>query len=70
MRPIPGNNIRSAINLAQVMRQVIESGKITRSDEFFFLKAMTSETTLNDEELKLLNRVLDRMNMGLIRVEN
>lgn len=70
MRPIPGNNIRSAINLAQVMRQVIESGKITRSDEFFFLKAMTTETHLNDEELKLLNRVLDRMNMGLIKVED
>ena len=70
MKPVSGSNIRSAISLAQIMQRVIASGKITRADELIFWRAATSETQLSEEDMKLLQGVLKRMELGLIKVED
>ncbi len=68
MNPIPGTNLRSALSIAQIMKRVLDSGKITRDDETFFMWAMTSETTLSDEDITLLRGVMRRLELGLIKV--
>lgn len=68
MAHVPATNIRSAINIGQIMRQVIVSGKITRSDELVFLKAMVAEDPLTPEDLTTLRQVMQRLDMGLIKV--
>ncbi len=68
MNPIPGTNLRSALSIAQIMKRVLDSGKITRDDETFFMRAMTSETTLSDEDITLLRGVMRRLELGLIKV--
>jgi hypothetical protein len=46
MAHVPAINIRPAINIGQIMRQVIVSGKITRAEELVFLRAMVAEDPL------------------------
>jgi hypothetical protein len=68
MAHVPATNIRSAINIGQIMRQVIGSGKITRADELVFLQAMVAEDPLTSEDLTTLRQVMQRLDMGLIKV--
>jgi hypothetical protein len=68
MAHVPATNIRSAINIGQIMRQVIGSGKITRADELVFLRAMVAEDPLTSEDLTTLRQVMQRLDMGLIKV--
>lgn len=68
MKPISSTSIRSAIALRQIMRQVIASGKITRADELVFFQAMSSEDSFTDEDMALLQQVMKRMDMGIIKV--
>lgn len=68
MAHVPATNIRSAINIGQIMRKVIVSGKITRADELVFLRAMVAEDPLTPEDLTTLRQVMQRMDMGLIKV--
>lgn len=68
MAHVPGNNIRSAITLSIIMKRVIDSGKITRSDEVFFQQAMISNDSLKPEDLKMLKTLMKRMDMGLIKL--
>ncbi|MBW4521233.1 MAG: hypothetical protein KME16_16230 [Scytolyngbya sp. HA4215-MV1] len=59
---------RSSTSIKQVIRRIFESGKITRSDENYFLRVMTSDRSLNSEELKQITCVFDRLQMGLLKV--
>lgn len=68
MKPISSSSIRSAIALRQIMRQVIASGKITRADELVFFQALASEESFTDEDMALLQQVMKRMDMGIIKV--
>ncbi len=68
MTRVPATNIRSAINIGQIMRQVIVSGKITRADELVFLRAMVAEDPLTPDDLNTLRQVMQRLDMGLIKV--
>lgn len=68
MAHVPGNNIRSAIAIGTIMKRVIDSGKLTRSDERFFLQAMTFSESLDADDLKILNNLMKRMDMGLIKL--
>ena len=70
MMNVSSNNIRSAIALGQIMRQVIESGKITRADEMVFLRALSSDTSLTPEDMETLRNLTKRLDMGLIKVVN
>lgn len=65
---VPRSNIRSAISMGQIMRQVIASGKITRADELVFLRALSSDISLSNEDMTMLNDLMKRMDMGLIKV--
>ena len=68
MDSIPGSNIRSAISIAQIMKRVIDSGKITRADESFLMRAMTADVPLSDEDIALLQGVMKRLDLGLIKI--
>jgi len=68
MSRVPSTNIRSAISIGQIMRHVIESGKITRADELVFLRALTSDVSLTPEDMTMLNDLMKRMDMGLIKL--
>lgn len=59
----------SSISLHQVVKRILDTGKITQADERFFLKAMVAEEPLTNEEMKQVSNVLDRLQMGLLRVE-
>lgn len=68
MSRVPGTNVRSAISMGQIMRQVISTGKITRADELVFLRALTADIALTREDMTTLNDLMKRMDMGLIKV--
>jgi hypothetical protein len=68
MAHVPAINIRSAINIGQIMRQVIVSGKITPADELVFMRAMVAEDPLTPEDLTTLRQIMRRLDMGLIKV--
>ncbi|MGQ9870886.1 hypothetical protein [Leptodesmis sp.] len=47
---------------------MIVSGKITRADELVFLRAMVAEDPLTPEDLTTLRQIMQRLDMGLIKV--
>lgn len=59
---------RAEITLSSVVQRVLASGRITRADEKFFYGAMVADMALNEVELQLVNRVLQRLQMGLLKV--
>ncbi|MDX2239368.1 MAG: hypothetical protein NW224_01680 [Leptolyngbyaceae cyanobacterium bins.302] len=59
----------NTITVRQVVQRILDSGKITHADEKFFLKAMVAEQPLTNEEMKQVSNVLDRLQMGLLKVE-
>ncbi|MDX2241726.1 MAG: hypothetical protein NW224_13660 [Leptolyngbyaceae cyanobacterium bins.302] len=65
---VPRTNIRAAISMGQIMQQVIATGKITRSDELVFLRALSSDVSLTKEDMSTLTDLMKRMDMGLIKV--
>lgn len=65
---VPSTSVRSAIAMGQIMRQVIESGKLTRADELIFLNALSTDISLTAEDMTVLNDLMRRMDMGLIKV--
>jgi hypothetical protein len=54
--------------VTQVTERIVASGKITRADETVLLQASGSETPLTPVELERIRQVMDRLEMGLIRV--
>uniref|UniRef100_A0A832H5Z7 Uncharacterized protein n=1 Tax=Oscillatoriales cyanobacterium SpSt-402 TaxID=2282168 RepID=A0A832H5Z7_9CYAN len=64
---VPATSVRSAIAMGQIMRRVIDSGKITRADELIFLRALSSEIDLTAEDMLILKDLMKRMDMGLIK---
>jgi hypothetical protein len=62
------HNRRSSLTIGQIINRILTSGKITRADEMFFMRALATETTLNEHEMDMVSDVLNRMQMGLIRV--
>ena len=65
---VPATSVRSAIAMGQIMRRVIDSGKITRADELIFLRALSSEIDLTAEDMLILKDLMKRMDMGLIKL--
>ena len=55
-------------SIMQVIDRILNSGKITRADEFCFFKAMVAEQPLNPEEQMQVQRVFARLQMGLLQV--
>jgi hypothetical protein len=61
-------NPRSHITIGQILRRVLATGKITRADEMFFLRTLASGVSLDDQEMDMVSDVLDRLQMGLLKV--
>jgi hypothetical protein len=59
----------NTVTVRQVVKRILSSGKITRADEKFFMKAMVADEPLTQDEMKQVNDVLDRLQMGLVKVE-
>jgi len=62
-------NPSNPTTLRQVVKRILDTGRITHLDEKFFLKAMVAEEPLTTEEMRQVNQVLDRLQMGLLKVE-
>ncbi|MBF2026646.1 MAG: hypothetical protein IGS48_07755 [Oscillatoriales cyanobacterium C42_A2020_001] len=58
----------NTITIAQVVKRILNSGKITLADEKFFLRAMVAEEPLTTEEMQQVSNVLNRLQMGLLKV--
>ena len=58
----------TATSIEQIADRIVASGRITRADERFFLRAALSETPLGEAEMNQINRVLHRLQMGLLKV--
>lgn len=54
--------------LIEVINRIFASGRITRADEESLMRAMTSEHPLSGDELSQVRRVLERLQMGLLKV--
>jgi hypothetical protein len=59
----------NTVTVRQVVKRILSSGKITHADEKFFMKAMVAEEPLTRDEMKQVSDVLDRLRMGLLKVE-
>lgn len=59
----------NTITIRQVVKRILHSGRITRADEKFFLRAMVAEDPLTTEEMEQISTVLDRLQMGLLKVD-
>ncbi|EKQ68194.1 hypothetical protein OsccyDRAFT_2716 [Leptolyngbyaceae cyanobacterium JSC-12] len=58
----------NTITIAQVVKRILKSGKITRADETFFLRAMVAEDPLTTEEMQQVHDLFNRLRMGLLKV--
>jgi hypothetical protein len=55
--------------IEQIADRIVTSGRITRMDEVCLHQFTRSNTELNSTELALVRRLLDRLQMGLLKVE-
>lgn len=55
-------------SIEAVTHRIFASGKITRADENWLLRATRSATTLNHEEYNLVRQMHVRLQMGLLKV--
>jgi len=62
-------NPTNTITIRQVIKRILNTGRITHADEKFFLKAMVAEEPLTNEEMEQVSHILDRLQMGLLKVE-
>ncbi|NJP09057.1 MAG: hypothetical protein HC866_05850 [Leptolyngbyaceae cyanobacterium RU_5_1] len=54
------------ISIEQVVERILSSRQITRQDQYSLLAL----STLTDQEQALINKVFDRLRLGLLRVVN
>lgn len=64
MKALPSRRL----TIGQVIERIYRSGKITRHDEWHFLRAMVAEEPLSREEQTQVRDVFDRLQMGLLQV--
>lgn len=56
------------LSLQQVMDRVLKSGQITAAQRIWFHQLIMTDLTLAPETLLQVQRVFDRLKMGLIKV--
>ncbi|WP_421654960.1 hypothetical protein [Leptothermofonsia sp. ETS-13] len=62
------SNPHSQLTIRQILNRVLATGKITRADEMFFLRMLASGASLDEREMDMVSDVLDRLQMGLLKV--
>lgn len=55
-------------SLDQVIQKILSTGRITMADQQWLLQANTSSNPLNAQEIQLIQKVCDRLQMGLVKV--
>ncbi len=55
-------------SVESVARRILESGKITPADKNCLYRATLSEIALSSDELIQVRRIMERLQMGLVRV--
>ena len=55
-------------SIEAVTRRIFATGKITRADETWLLRATRSATTLTPQEYNLVRQMQMRLQMGLLKV--
>lgn len=56
------------VRLRETAERIIATGRITRADEKLLFRIATSNHTLPEEETALIQRVFDRLQMGMLKV--
>ena len=56
--------------LKETVERIIKSGRITRADEDLLFQAATSDQVLTPEEMKLVQRVFDRLQMNMLKLSD
>jgi hypothetical protein len=64
----PQRTSHADVSIEQIADRIITSGRITRADERFFMRAALSGNPLSAHEMGQIKRVVDRLHMGLLRV--
>lgn len=60
--------MNTQINL--VMDRILASGKITRKDQTFLIRAMSDDNLLTEAEDQRIKEIYNRLQMGLLKVVN
>lgn len=55
-------------SLTQIAKNILTSGRITRSDRQYFEAAMFSENPLSADEIARIREVFERLQKGWLRV--
>jgi hypothetical protein len=58
------------VNLNQVITDILATGSISRSNQSYLLKLTRSNQSLSAPDVVLINRVFQRLQIGLLRVVN
>lgn len=58
------------VRLKETAERIIKSGCITRADEDLLFHAATSDQVLSAEEMKLVQRVFDRLQMNMLKLSD
>jgi hypothetical protein len=64
----PVQNYQPKLTLKQIVKHILNSGKITAIERNWFHRATLAETPLDPDELAQIRQVFDRLQMGLIKV--
>lgn len=59
---------RSSNTVTQAVDRVLNSGKITAADKTVFMQALGTDDPLTSEEIEQINNLMNRLQMGLLKV--
>jgi|GEM_PF-4638980 hypothetical protein len=65
---LPQPQVRMNNNLKQTLSQILETGKITRHDQYKLWDLMSSNTSLGFEEQKGIKQIIDGLQQGLFQI--
>ncbi|WP_421655609.1 hypothetical protein [Leptothermofonsia sp. ETS-13] len=55
-------------NIEEMVNKIVACGKISRADQHQFMSALLSQTSINQAEHELINRVFELLRAGRLRV--
>ncbi|HEY9699577.1 MAG TPA: hypothetical protein V6D10_20120 [Trichocoleus sp.] len=68
MTPQSTSTVSPPLTPELVIQQILSSGKITSFERKWLLQATVSDTLLSSDEVDQIRHLVDRLQMGLIKV--
>ena len=65
---LPQPQMRIQDNLKQTLSQILETGQITRNDQYKLWDLMSSNTHLGFEEQKGIKKIIDGLQQGYFQI--